>query len=134
LAVNRLLHQQAKKLKYRIFSKATVVVIQGPRFSSMAESQWYTQMGWDIINMTQYPEVILAKELSMGYSAVAVVTDYDAGLVAGGKVRPVSATEVIKRFNQSIPLAKKLILETIKHWPKKLKCDCHKSLEGARLS
>lgn len=132
--VNQLIVKQAKKLKYRVLPKATVVVIQGPRFSSMAESRWYTQMGWDIINMTQYPEVILAKELQMGYSAVAIVTDYDAGLVAGGKIKPVSASEVKKRFSESIPKAKKLILEVIKHWPKKLKCECHRSLKGARLS
>ncbi len=133
-ALNQLIYQTGRSLNIRIFPKATVVVINGPRFSSMAESQWYTKMGWDLINMTQYPEVILAKELKMGYSALAVVTDYDAGLVAQGQVKPVSAATVLKKFQESMPKAKKLVLTLIKHWPKKLKCDCHLALAGARLS
>lgn len=58
----------------------TVVVVQGPRFSTRAESAWYRAAGWDVINMTQYPEVTLARELGMCFCGVALVTDYDTGV------------------------------------------------------
>ena len=58
----------------------TVVVIQGPRFSTQAESRWFSNMGWDVVNMTQYPEAALANELEIAFGAIALVTDYDAGL------------------------------------------------------
>jgi 5'-methylthioadenosine phosphorylase len=132
--INKLALASAKKLKLHIFPKGTVVIISGPRFSTAAESAWYTKMGWDVINMTQYPEVILAKELGIGYTAIALVTDYDAGLVGGGKVKPVSAAQVHKIFGKSIPRAKLLVLQIIKNWPAKMKCNCAKSLEGARIS
>lgn len=129
--IGKLVFAAGKKMDLQIFLGGTVVVIQGPRFSTKAESEWFTKMDWDFVNMTQYPEVILAKDLQMGYTAIALVTDYDAGLI--GEVEPVSAVQVHKIFKESIPKAKKLILETIKNWPKKYTCNCYKSLEGARL-
>ena len=58
----------------------TVVVVQGPRFSTRAESRWYRGQGWDVVNMTQYPEAVLARELGLCYAAIALVTDYDTGV------------------------------------------------------
>jgi 5'-methylthioadenosine phosphorylase len=58
----------------------TVVVIQGPRFATRAESRWYRQAGWDVINMTEYPEAYLARELGLCYATVALLTDYDTGV------------------------------------------------------
>jgi 5'-methylthioadenosine phosphorylase len=55
-----------------------MVVINGPRFSTRAESQWYTSMGWDVVNMTGAPEAVLAAEAGMAYSSIALVTDRDA--------------------------------------------------------
>ena len=73
----------------------TVVVIQGPRFSTMAESRWFSQMGWDVVNMTQYPEAALAKEAGHPLSpAVALVTDYDAGLEGRDDIEPVTMDQV----------------------------------------
>ena len=66
----------------------TVVVIQGPRFSTMAESRWFGQMGWHVVNMTQYPEAALANELGIPIAGVALVTDYDAGLEGDTSIRP----------------------------------------------
>lgn len=132
--INKLALAEGKKLKLRIYSRGTVVVVSGPRFSTAAESLWYTKMGWDVINMTQYPEVILAKELGIGYTAIALVTDYDAGLVGKAGVKPVNADQVNKIFASSIPRAKKIVLAIIKNWPKKMTCNCSKSLEGARFS
>ncbi|HZN15142.1 MAG TPA: S-methyl-5'-thioadenosine phosphorylase [Acidimicrobiales bacterium] len=58
----------------------TVVVIQGPRFSTRAESRWFRSQGWDVVNMTQYPEAFLARELGICYAGLALVTDYDTGV------------------------------------------------------
>jgi len=123
-----------KQLKLKVYEKGTVVVIQGPRFSTAAESTWFTKMGWDVINMTEYPEVVLARELEMCYCAIAVATDYDAGLVAEGEVQPVSAKEVIKIFQNNIFKIKKLILKIIENWPKAVNCQCQKALAEARFS
>ena len=68
----------------------TVVVINGPRFSTRAESAHYTAAGWNVINMTQYPEVVLARELGMCYVNLSLVTVYDCGLASSPHVRPVT--------------------------------------------
>ena len=62
-----------------VLDGGTMVVINGPRFSTRAESRWFAQMGWHVVNMTSYPEAVLAAELGMRYVSVALVTDYDAG-------------------------------------------------------
>jgi 5'-methylthioadenosine phosphorylase len=71
----------------------TVVVINGPRFSTKAESRWFSQMGWSVVNMTQYPETVLAAEIGLPIVGVALVTDYDAGM-EGVHERPVTMEEV----------------------------------------
>ena len=76
----------------------TVVVIQGPRFSTRAESRWFAAYGWDVVNMTQYPECWLARELGLCYANVSLVTDYDAGLEAMPDVEPVSADAAFGGF------------------------------------
>ena len=126
--------KELKSLGLPFHEKGTVVVIQGPRFSTAAESIWYTKMGWEVINMTEYPEVVLAKEKEMCYCAIALVTDYDAGLVAKENLEPVSAKEVIGNFSKNIEKAKKLVLAMIENWPAKTSCQCQSSLKGARFS
>jgi 5'-methylthioadenosine phosphorylase len=84
----------------------TVVVIQGPRFSTRAESRWFRQMGWDVVNMTNYPEAILAREAGLPYGAVALVTDYDAG-VDGQE--PVTMDAVLARMRENVALVRDLI-------------------------
>ncbi len=131
--LRKLAIKEAKKMKLPLHQKGTVVVIQGPRFSTAAESIWFTRMGWDLVSMTEYPEVILARELEMCYCAIAIATDYDAGLVAQGKVRPVSTKVIIENFNKNITKVKKLVLKMIENWPEKVDCDCQKALKGARF-
>ena len=63
-----------------VVSGGTVVVIQGPRFSTRAESRWFSESGFDLVNMTQYPEAWLARELELCYAGLGLVTDYDVGL------------------------------------------------------
>lgn len=132
--ISKLAYSVGKKLELDIFPRGTVVVIQGPRFSTAAESCWFTKMDWDVINMTQYPESVLARELALGYVAIGLVTDYDAGLVGSGRLKPVTTLQVLSIFKKSIPKAKELVLQVIKGWPKKLICKCHLALEGARFS
>lgn len=114
--------------KIRAHNKGTVVIIQGPRFSTRAESKWFSKMGWEVINMTQYPEAILAKELEMCYVNISLVTDYDVGLTV-----PVSSNEVVKVFNQNIKNVKKVILDMIEMIPEKQSCKCSEALKGAEI-
>jgi 5'-methylthioadenosine phosphorylase len=95
----------------RVHEDKTIVVINGPRFSSKAESQWFTSMGWHIINMTQYPEVVLAQELGICIVNIAMVTDYDAGLA--GNVAEVTTREVVKMFQQSIGTMHRILIRLV---------------------
>jgi 5'-methylthioadenosine phosphorylase len=124
----------AEKMGLRFHRSGTVVVIQGPRFSTRAESKFFGSQGWDIINMTQYPEVVLARELEICYANVSLVTDYDVGLEGIPGVKPVSHEEVIKVFNRSLDILRTLILEMVRLVPeKRSSCRCGDALEGARL-
>lgn len=111
----------------------TVVVIQGPRFSSKSESRWFTSQGWEVINMTQYPEAHLARELELCVVNVALITDYDCGLV--GDVEPVSHSEVIKVFNDNLSKLQKLLVGLLETIPaKREKCPCGSVLQHARIT
>ncbi|MGB9695469.1 MAG: S-methyl-5'-thioadenosine phosphorylase [Caldisericaceae bacterium] len=122
-----------KNLNLPFHSSGTVVVVQGPRFSTKAESIWFTKMGWHTINMTQYPEVALARELEMCYVNIGVITDYDAGLVAEGAVLPVTQEAVVEKFNSSIDKLKEVIKFIIEFTPKERHCKCGEALKGARV-
>ncbi len=123
-----------KKHKIHVHPNGTVVVIQGPRFSSKAESKWFTKMGWDVVNMTQYPEAILAREAEICYLNISIVTDYDVGLVGEKGIRPVSISEILRVFSQNIEKVKKVILDIIKEIPKDHSCkQCHEALERAEV-
>lgn len=84
--LSKLAFKCGKRLGIEIHPKGTVVVIQGPRFSTRAESEWFTKMGWHVVNMTQYPEVVLAREMELCYAAISLITDYDVGIVAKKKL------------------------------------------------
>ncbi len=122
---------QAKKLKFGVHPRGTVVVIEGPRFSTLAESISFSKMGCDLINMTQYPEVVLASELGLCYLNISLVTDYDVGIYSSSKIEPVSIGQVLANFKNNNGKLKKLILEIIKNMPKKKNCDCQKKAERA---
>ncbi|MBV8861718.1 MAG: S-methyl-5'-thioadenosine phosphorylase [Mycobacterium sp.] len=108
----------------------TMVVIEGPRFSTRAESQWFAAAGFTLINMTGYPEAILARELEICYAAIALVTDLDAGIEAGAGVKLV---DVVAEFEKNIEPFKKLVQEAIGQVPAEHACtDCDPHT-GARL-
>lgn len=88
----------------------TMVVIQGPRFSTRAESQWFASAGFTLVNMTGYPEAVLARELEICYAAIALVTDLDAGVSAGEGVKTV---DVMVEFEKNIEAFKTLVRDAI---------------------
>jgi 5'-methylthioadenosine phosphorylase len=91
----------------------TAVVIQGPRFSTRAESRWFTQMGWDVVNMTQYPECWLARELELCYANVSLVTDYDVGLEGMPGIEAVSAEAAFRVFSENLDKLRALLFRAI---------------------
>jgi 5'-methylthioadenosine phosphorylase len=93
-----------------VIDGGTMVVIEGPRFSTRAESQWYARQGFTLINMTGYPEAVLARELEMCYAAIALVTDLDAGVDADSAVR---AVDVFAEFERNLVPFKKLVHEAL---------------------
>jgi len=117
----------------RVHETGTVVTIQGPRFSTVAESRWYSSAGWEVINMTQYPEAYLARELEMCYANIALITDYDVGLEGQPGVEPVTHEGVIEVFNANNAKVRKVILDMVERMPVKRGCACGSALTGARL-
>jgi 5'-methylthioadenosine phosphorylase len=89
-----------------------MVVIQGPRFSTRAESRWFAGQGFRLVNMTGYPETVLARELEMCYAAIALVTDLDAGIETGQGVR---AVDVFAEFERNLVPFKQLVHEAIEN-------------------
>ena len=126
--------EAARKVGVSVHKSGTVAVIQGPRFSTRAESRFFRSQGWDVVNMTQYPEAVLAREKEMCYMNVSVVTDYDAGLEGDPGVVPVSHEAVVMAFNRNMGKLRELIVEISKNLPKKRGCGCGRALEYARLS
>lgn len=112
-----------------VHESGTMVVINGPRFSTKAESKWFTQMGWHTINMTQYPEVVLAQELGICFVNIAMITDFDAGLV--GDVPEVSAQAVFETFKESIGVLHKILIRLVKSIPEDKKCRCLQKVDEA---
>ncbi len=108
----------------------TMVVIEGPRFSTRAESQWYAAQGWSLVNMTGHPEAVLARELAMCYAAVALVTDLDAGLDAAGSV---DQAEVFRVFGENIERLRGLLHEAVASLPVGRDCPCPHALDGMEL-
>ena len=105
----------------------TMVVIEGPRFSTRAESQWYSRQGWSLINMTGHPEAVLARELALCYTSIALVTDLDAG-VEGGE--PVTHAEVFRVFGENTERLRTLLYDVVAALPAERTCPCPDALEG----
>lgn len=123
--------KQCQKLNISHHQLGTVVVVEGPRFSTRAESRFFTSQGWHIINMTAYPEVVLARELGICYANIGLVTDYDVGLTDNKTIKPVTTKEVVRVFQENNKKVKELLFAVIKNLPKEKKCKCDKYLEEA---
>jgi 5'-methylthioadenosine phosphorylase len=126
--------KNAGEIGVTVHPRGTVVVIQGPRFSTRAESKWFSSNGWDVVNMTQYPEVALARELEMCYLNVALITDYDAGLEGHPDVKPVSVDDVERAFASNIAAVRAFILRLIPLIPAERECPCASAMKGAVIN
>jgi 5'-methylthioadenosine phosphorylase len=120
--------EHGRALGIPIHDRGTVVVIEGPRFSTRAESAWFRSAGWEVINMTQYPEAVLARELELCYVNVSLITDYDVGVEG---VPPVTNDEVVRVFTQNNEMVRNLLFAIIPALPEVRDCPCASALEGA---
>ncbi len=111
-------------------SSGTLVVIDGPRFSTRAESRWYAAQGWTLIGMTGYPEAALARELALCYTTIALVTDTDAGVDEG---EGVSHAEVFRVFSANIERLRELLVALVQSLPEDRDCPCPHALDGLQL-
>ncbi len=107
-----------------------MVVVDGPRFSTRAESQWFAGQGWSLVNMTGHPEAVLARELALCYTAVALVTDLDAGVHAE---LAVTQEEVFRVFEDNVARLRTLLYEVIGRLPRERTCPCSRALDGIDL-
>lgn len=99
-----------------VHDRGTVVVIQGPRFSTKSESRWFTAQGWEVINMTQYPECYLALEQEICYVNLSLITDFDAGLVGEGTA-PVTNEEVLEVFKANLDKLRGVLSQMVETLP-----------------
>ena len=120
---------KAKELGYRFHEKGTCVVIEGPRFSTKAESHLFRSWNADIINMTLVPEAVLAREAEMCYANIAMVTDYDVW-----HDKPVSNEAVLKTMKNNIEKVRKLLMAVIKEIDDTKVChQCNEALKNAMM-
>ncbi|MDR1413213.1 MAG: S-methyl-5'-thioadenosine phosphorylase [Actinomycetes bacterium] len=122
--------ESCDRLGISAHKSGTSVVIQGPRFSTRAESQWFSRAGWEVVNMTQYPEGFLARELELCYVNIALITDYDAGV---DSAQAVTNKEVMDVFAQNLEKLKALLYDLIPRIPRERYCLCGSALSAAEM-
>jgi 5'-methylthioadenosine phosphorylase len=126
----RVVLEQAAAAGIDVVGGGTMVVIEGPRFSTRAESQWYTDQGWSVVNMTGHPEAVLARELALCFTAIALVTDLDTGVDVGDAV---TQEEVFRVFAENTERMRDLVLRTAAALDLDRLCQCGHALDGIRL-
>ena len=114
----------AGKLDYKVHDKGTYVCINGPRFSTRAESMFYHNQGWEVIGMTAYPEAALAREAGICFVNISMPTDYD---VHGEE--NVTHEMVMQTMSKNIERVRKLTFEMIDNIPKDAGCNCQTALK-----
>ncbi|MBD0676510.1 S-methyl-5'-thioadenosine phosphorylase [Streptomyces sp. CBMA156] len=105
----------------------TLVVIEGPRFSTRAESRWFRANGWSVVGMTGHPEAALARELGLCYTSLALVTDHDAGVESGTGV---THTEVLEVFSRNVDRLRTVLFKALEALPVDRECPCPHALDG----
>ncbi len=131
--LRKLLVEGCNAIDVPVHDGGTVVVIQGPRFSTKAESRWFTREGWEAINMTAYPEGWLAREVEIAYANVSLITDYDAGLEGNPEVEAVRVTDVMAVLNANNHRMVQLLGHVIPLIPTEPDPHCSSALSGAQL-
>jgi 5'-methylthioadenosine phosphorylase len=128
--LRRILVETGRELGIPVRDGGTVVVIQGPRFSTRAESQWFQAANGTVINMTAYPEGYLARELELCYANISMVTDHDVGV---GGAEPVSHETVLEVFQQNNARLRELLFAAVPKIGPQPDDLCASALDGARV-
>ena len=128
--LRKLLHESAKELKFRAHEKGTVVTIEGPRFSTKAESHLFRSWKADVINMSTVPECVLAREAGICYAVVVMSTDYDCWM----ERETVDIQKVLKTFKENADRVKELLIKTIPKVKDNPKCHCVNDIKSAVIS
>ena len=118
----------ANEQQVKIHKDATYVCIEGPRFSTKAESKFFKSTGADIIGMTLVPECQLAREAQICYASISTVTDYDVWAE-----KPVTAKDVMETLSKNVEITKKILTVLIDKIPETKSCSCEKALEEAEF-
>jgi 5'-methylthioadenosine phosphorylase len=126
--LRKLLIRVSDEMKVRHHNAGTYVCIEGPRFSTKAESRMFRSWGGDVIGMTLVPECVLAREAQMCYASISMVTDYDVW-----KDHPVSAREVGKIMSENVEKVKRIVREAVLKMPNERKCECKAALTSALI-
>lgn len=126
--LRRLLVEEGRSFSIPIHDGGTYVCIEGPRFSTKAESNLFRTWGADVVGMTVFPECVLAKEAEICYGSIALVTDYDVWAE-----RPFNVNEILAVMKANVDKAKRLFGAVIGKIPDKPQCNCWSSLENALL-
>ena len=124
--IRRTLMEAARRAGIEAHPKGTYVCIEGPRFSTKAESRMFQSWGADVIGMTLVPECVLAREAEICYASIATVTDYDVW-----KEHPVSTEEVLKTMKNNLEKVRRLVAETVAIMPRERNCECKNALQNA---
>lgn len=125
--------ESAEAMHLPVHRRGTIVIIQGPRFSTVSESRWFRGQGWEAINMTQYPECPLAREQEMCYVNLSLITDYDVGVEGEPGIASVTAEEVVRQFTENLGRLRDLIVRMIPAIPVQRDCLCATALAQAQV-
>ncbi len=128
-SLHTLLGEVAESLSMKYHPQGTYVCIQGPRFSTRAESELFRSWGASVIGMTMYPEAVLAREAEMCYSTIAMVTDFDCWMTD----RIVDGEEVVETMKENVGKVRSILADLIPQIPEKRSCGCGKALDGALM-
>jgi 5'-methylthioadenosine phosphorylase len=126
--LRKVLANVAEALGIKHHEAGTYVCIEGPRFSTKAESKMFRSWGADVVGMTLVPECVLAREAEMCYASISSVTDYDVW-----KDHPVSADEIVKTMRENIGKVRRIIVEAVGKIPKDRVCECKSALKSAMV-
>jgi len=126
--LSKVLYESAKEAGAAVHPKGTMVVMEGPAFSTRAESRLYKSWGADIIGMTALPEAKLAREAEICYAIIGCVTDYDSWWEPG---KPVTVDMILDILRKNVDISKKIIKLAVSRITEKRDCACPKALETA---
>ncbi|MFA5275962.1 MAG: S-methyl-5'-thioadenosine phosphorylase [Candidatus Omnitrophota bacterium] len=128
LGLQKCLYAAGKDLKMNIHNGGTYINMEGPAFSTLAESQLYRSWGMDIIGMTNFAEAKLAREAEICYATLAAITDYDCWHPSHESV---TIDMIIGNLNKNIENSKKILTLAIKNTPQARECSCAHALQNA---